>query len=61
MTKNYGSFDSQLAHSIQQDYQRDAANYRLTKSDTNFSTAIVTKLLPLAIFTISIISLFGLI
>ena len=61
MTNNYRSFDSQLDHSVQQDYQRDAANYRLTQGNTNFAKAIVTKLLPLASFIIFVISLFGLI
>ncbi|MEM7115861.1 MAG: hypothetical protein AAF614_25695 [Chloroflexota bacterium] len=61
MNNNYGSFDSQLAHSIQQDYQRDAANYRLTQGRTNFAKAMVTKLLPLTSFVVFVISLSGLI
>ena len=57
----YGSYDTKLAHSVQHDYQQEAANYRLTKGSAQRSSLgkmIVSKSLPLIGTAIALASLF---
>ncbi len=59
---NYnGNYDSKLAYSVQRDYLRDAAHYRLGKTSnhkSSFGETLVSKLLPLVSYAIFFASLF---
>ena len=58
---NNKSFSSKLAYSIQHDYERNAAHYRLGKASnhrSSFGKAVVSKALPLASYALFFASLF---
>ena len=63
MYNNNRNHCSQLAHSIQRDYQQDAEIYRLAKasnSPSNFGKTAVSKSLRLASYAIFFVTLFAL-
>lgn len=61
MYNNNGSYDNKLAYSVQQDYQREAANFRLARANrqkSSFGQTFIPKSLPLASYIIFLVSLF---